>query len=210
MALNQIALTFDDGPFPTATPRILSVLKRYHARATFFMTGLKAKAYGDLVRQIHADGHQIGNHTWNHEVSRSVSPEVLRQALQQTSEMIEKQCGAIPIIHRPPEGVSDADSIRLVGELGMATIIWSINPNDWKRRGAEITVRHVLDNAESGDVVLLHDIHAQTADAVEILVPELARRGFEMVTIEELAKSKHTLLTPGKRFSNFHEDKGEI
>ena len=209
MEQKKIALTFDDGPSCDTTPRILSVLKRYNAKATFFMIGQNAEKYGDLVRQIHEEAHQIGNHTWNHEVCTRVDPETLRSALLRTSEAIQKQCGVSPIIHRPPEGMSNEDSIRLVGEVGMATIIWSVDPKDWKKRGKELTVQLVLDNTEEGDVVLLHDIHAQTADAVEILVPELIRRGFELVTVEDLAASKHTPLLPGKRYSNFHANKGE-
>lgn len=208
--MNQIALTFDDGPSPNVTPRILAVLEQYHAKATFMMIGCNAEANGELVAKIHASGHQIGNHTWDHEVSSRVSPETLRSVLQRTSEVIEKQCGVTPTIHRPPEGVFDENSVRLVGETGMATIMWSIDPKDWKRRGAETTFRLVLENAEDGDVVLLHDIHEQTADAVERIVPELVRCGFELVTVEELAKTKHTLLTPGKYFTNFHHDKGEF
>lgn len=197
------ALTFDDGPLPCVTSRVLDTLKQYHAHATFFMIGKNAELYGDMVRRVSQEGHQIGNHSWNHEWFFKINDKEIVASLERTQDAIEKQCGVRPYLHRPPYGDADERTRLLTKSCDLSLVVWSSDPKDWMKLGAEGTCQRVVDYAKDGDIILLHDVHEQTADALAMILPKLAEKGFEFVTIEDLAKAKGIPLVPGHYYYDF-------
>lgn len=204
MSNKLVALTFDDGPCPGVTERVLDTLRQYGAHATFFMLGENVEKYGDLVQRVYREGHQIGNHSWSHEWFTKIDEKEMRSSLENTQNEIEKACGKRPFLHRPPYGDIDDNTFAVIGSCDLSAIIWSIDPKDWKRLGAEVTFENVVNKSEDGDIILLHDIHEQTADALKMIMPKLVEKGFEFVTIEDLAKAKGITLEPGHYYTNFN------
>lgn len=197
----QIALTFDDGP-SRATNRVLDVLEKTGAKATFFVVGERVADYGPELRRAAAGGFQIGNHTWHHEYISKIPEAELRDVLVRTNDAIREACGVTPTVMRPPGAFWSDDALAVLGDMGLPAIFWSVDPRDWKTRDAQSTIDYVLDNAKEGDIVLMHDLYQPTADAAEVIVPELISRGYELVTVNELARSRGGL-QPGERYYHF-------
>ena len=198
MNRRRIALTFDDGP-SNATGRILSVLQKANAKATFFVVGERVASHERQLRRMAAGGFQIGNHTWSHEYISRVSPNELQSTILRTSDAIRDACGVTPTIMRPPGGAWSDDALDVLGKMGLPAVFWSVDPRDWETRNAQSTIEHVLSHTENGSIVIMHDLYEQTADAAEVIVPELITRGFDLLTIDELAKDRGGL-RPGKRY----------
>ena len=197
-----IAVTFDDGPSQTNTPRVLSVLEATGARATFFVLGKKAAAGADILQRMAADGCEIGNHTWNHEYLHKTSADGIISTLNRTNDAIQAACGIRPVIMRPPGGGYNDRMLATVGSLGMSAYYWSIDTRDWEHRNAAKTIDAVLSKVRDGDIILMHDIHDATADAVQTLIPELVNRGYQLVTISELAELRGGA-QPGQIYFSF-------
>lgn len=195
----RIALTFDDGPSEETTDRILSILEENGARATFFVIGNKVEKHAALLRRMVRNGCQIGNHGWDHDSLRRLTPEKGRLSIEKTSDAILRACGTAPVVMRSPGGETDSAILKTVEDLGLSCIKWSVDPWDWKTRNARETLERVLREVSDGDIVLLHDIYTETADAARYLIPELVRRGFSLVTLEELASDRGGL-EPGRLY----------
>ncbi len=179
----QVALTFDDGPHQKYTVQILNTLQKYDARATFFVLGSRVEFYPDVLKRIKEEGHEIGNHSWNHPDLTIFESEQVQNELRSTSDAVASVLGEAPTLFRPPYGSYN----ELVKELsGVPTILWSVDSLDWKYRHVDTVVQEVLPNVHDGAIILLHDIHETTADAVEVIVRELKEQGYEMVTVSEL------------------------
>lgn len=198
----MVALTFDDGPSAANTPVILSYLEQYGARATFFVLGQKAAANADILQRMVADGCEIGNHTWNHESINKISADALVGVLNSTNDAVQAACGVRPIIMRPPGGGYNDASLATVGSLGMSAYYWSIDTRDWEHRNAAKTVEKVLNNVKDGDIILMHDIHGCTAESAATIIPELINRGYQLVTVTELANARGGA-QPGQIYFNF-------
>ena len=198
----MVALTFDDGPSAVNTPVILSYLEQYGARATFFVLGKKAAANADILQRMVADGCEIGNHTWNHESINKISADALVGVLNSTNDAVQAACGVRPIIMRPPGGGYNDASLATVGSLGMSAYYWSIDTRDWEHRNAAKTVEKVLNNVKDGDIILMHDIHGCTAESAATIIPELINRGYQLVTVTELANARGGA-QPGQIYFNF-------
>ena len=183
----MIALTFDDGPSSENTPRVLSYLESVGGKATFFMVGNRVAPNAGLLQRMVADGCEVGNHTWGHETLTKLSNEQIINTLNAANDAIQAACGVRPIVMRPPGGAYNDNVLANVGNLGMSAYYWSVDTRDWKTRNAQATIDHVLANAKDGDIILMHDIHSATADACAVLIPELVNRGFQLVTVSELA-----------------------
>lgn len=184
----SIALTFDDGP-SLYTLELLDVLARAHVRATFFMVGEQVDAHPDIARAVAQAGHAIGNHTYHHERLVLRTPERVRRELVAAERSIERATGIRPVIYRPPFGAEDSLTRRIGHGLGMIAVDWSDSSKDWKRPGVNRIVSTVLAQAADGAVILMHDgggNRRQTIAAVTELIPELRKRGFELVTVPEL------------------------
>lgn len=184
----MVALTFDDGPgYNEASDRILGIFEKYKAHATFFMVGTNAENNaGNLKRKV-AAGCELGNHTYNH---KHYGSDVTASDIQKCSDAIFKACGQRPTVFRSTGG-NTVDSIRSeCAAEGMPLVYWSIDTQDWKTKDAEKTYSAVIDHVKDGDIVLMHDIYIPTADAVERIVPELIKRGYQLVTVTELIQMK--------------------
>jgi len=181
-----IALTFDDGPSPSVTPQILETLKQYSAKATFFMVGSRVLSYPELALQVAGEGHEIGNHTGNHSNLSKLSEEQIRQEIIGSSQVIESIIGESPTFFRPPYGVYNPSVEKVALEHNSPIILWSVDSLDWKNRKAENVHQLVKENIAPGAIVLLHDIHQSTADALPILMAELSNEGYQFVTVSEL------------------------
>jgi peptidoglycan/xylan/chitin deacetylase (PgdA/CDA1 family) len=176
-----VHLTVDDGPTPAWTPRVLELLARYRAQATFFVLGRSAAAYPDLVRQEFAAGHGVGNHTWSHRRLTGLRGGELAAEVGGTSAAIQRATGAPVRCLRPPYATVDAASADRVRALGLRLVLWDIDTRDWRSPGAGVIAGRVLDRVRSGDVVLFHDgggDRSQTVAALEQVLATLSARGF--------------------------------
>lgn len=197
----QIALTFDDGP-SEVTMRVLDALEKAGAKATFFVQGIMvARRKRELQRMVQG-GFQIGNHTWDHEYISKIPEEELRRVISKTNDAIRDACGVVPEVMRPPGGVWSDAALAVLGEMGLSMVFWDVDPRDWETRDAQMTIDYVLDKAEDGNIVIMHDLYEPTADAAEVIIPELVARGFELLTVSELARNRGGML-PGKQYSGF-------
>ena len=183
----SIAMTFDDGPHPTLTPRLLDMLKERGIKATFFLIGQNATEYPDIVRLIAAEGHEIGNHSWSHPQLTRLNPTALRQEIERTSWTIVELIGKPILVIRPPYGATTEYINHWINrEFGMKVILWSVDPLDWKYRNSASVERRILAGARPGAIILSHDIHATTVAAMPGVLDSLLAKGYKFVTVSEL------------------------
>ena len=194
----MVAVTFDDGPRASVTPRILSALEAVGGRATFFMIGKNVGANAGVVQRMVADGCEVGNHTWNHETISRLSAADLTNVLNVTNDTIQAACGIRPVVMRPPGGGYNDAALATVGNMGMSAFYWSIDTRDWQHRNPAKTISSVLDNVRDGDIILMHDAYSTTADAAEVIIPELVNRGYQLVTVSELCAARDGGAKAGK------------
>ena len=181
-----VYLTFDDGPNPVWTPRVLELLARHRAQATFFVLGRSAAAHPELVRQEHAAGHGVGNHTWSHHRLTGLGDGELAAEVSSTSAAIQRATGVPVRCLRPPYATVDRASAQRVGALGLRLVLWDIDTRDWLRPGAGVIAGRVLGRVRAGDVVLMHDgggDRSQTVAALEQLLTDLSARGFRFAAL---------------------------
>lgn len=193
----MVALTYDDGP-SIYTPRVLKTLKENNAVATFFVVGNRVPTYSDTVKKAHYMGCEIGNHTYEHKNLTRVSEAEVKRQITKTNRNVKKVTGQAPVIMRPTGGATNANVKQWVG---MPSIIWSIDTLDWKTRNAGSTKKAVLDHVKDGDIVLMHDLYSATASASETIIPELVKRGYQLVTVSELAECRGGMKETGAYYS---------
>lgn len=175
---NRLALTFDDGPTPGVTERVLEQLSRRNLHATFFLIGSKVDATPHLVRRVVDEGHDIANHSYTHPRLSGMSDAAVEQQLARTQESIIRACGVTPVWFRPPYGAFRREQGPLASKLGLGVAYWSVDPQDWAQPGASTITHRVLTAAQPGSIILLHDLHSQTADAVPAIFDGLIERAF--------------------------------
>ena len=179
-----VYLTFDDGPHPTWTPRVLEVLARHGATATFFVLGQNAEAYPELASRLVEAGHDAENHTFDHASLDKVDRETFIAEVRDTDDAIHAAAGAQadPIsCLRPPYGAYDAQTSALAAELGKTLTLWNVDPQDWRRPGAAQIAEHLLAHARPGAILLMHDgggERSQTVEALDTVLGELVARGY--------------------------------
>ena len=193
----MVALTYDDGP-SIYTPRILKTLKENNSVATFFVVGNRVPMYSDTVKKAYDMGCEIGNHTYEHKSLPNLSETEVKRQISKTNKEVKKAIGEKPVIMRPTGGATNANVKQWVG---MPSIIWSIDTLDWKTRNADSTRRAVLNRVKDGDIVLMHDLYSATATASETIIPELVRRGYQLVTVSELAECRGGMKETGAYYS---------
>lgn len=200
----MIALTFDDGPNGAVTDRILQSLEANGGKATFFMVGNRVFGGANTasVQKMAQLGCEVGNHTFDHKTLTKIGSAEVRNQLLKANQTIAAAGGVSPVIMRPPGGAKDASVLSVAGNLNMSTILWSIDTLDWKTRNKQKTIDAVLSRAKDGDIVLMHDLYTTTADAAEVIIPALTARGFQLVTVSELAAYRGGM-APGRSYSSF-------
>ncbi|UOQ92034.1 polysaccharide deacetylase family protein [Halobacillus shinanisalinarum] len=181
-----VALTFDDGPHPEVTPRILDTLKKHDAKATFFMLGSQVEYYPSLANKVEEAGHEIGNHTMNHQDLTLLQPSKIREEVQKSNRIIENATGQTSTLLRPPYGASNGNVKQVAKHMETPMAMWSVDSLDWKSRNATAVNEEVMSNVAPGSIVLLHDIHPSTADALPQLLTSLEKQGYQMVTVSQL------------------------
>lgn len=206
-----IALTFDDGPTGGAsglTVKLLDALKEHNAHATFFMCGYRIKDFHTHMDRYLAEGHEVGNHTMNHPMKtlKGKSSSFVHEEVDSNSELIESYVGQKPTVMRPVGGAYDDNLLECMKESGLPVVNWSLDTLDWKHRDADSVYQNIVDNAQDGDIVLMHDLYTSTVDGVTRAMDTLADRGFAFVTVSELAAIKGVTLEPGVLYTDFHDD----
>jgi peptidoglycan/xylan/chitin deacetylase (PgdA/CDA1 family) len=194
-----VALTYDDGPNPTHTPELLRILERHNAQASFFTIGRWAEREPELLREVHASGHAVGNHTWSHPTLALCSSLRVKDELRRCREAVE--AAGVPFaevdgraLMRPPWGRRRPGPLRALSEEGYVPVLWSITCWDWRDRESAEQFARRGESARDGDVILLHDgIHTEPAGdrsrsiaATEMILERLGSRGYGFVTIPEL------------------------
>ena len=196
-----IALTFDDGPDRTVTTRILDYLAEYDAKATFFVEGRRIPQTEDLIRRMFDEGHGIGNHTFSHDMLTAIPAARMNWQILETNRLLEELLGTRINMFRPPYMATNQRINNFVRDLDMSIILWDIDPRDWENLNAQRIANHIIERVQDGSIIILHDLYATTADAVEIVLRTLTERGFVFVTVEELINMHHGL-EPGLTFRN--------
>src|SRR5213596_3993627 len=182
-----IAITFDDGPSATLTPKLLDILAAHHIKATFFVIGENVAEHPEIVARAAREGHEIGNHSWSHPNFGKMSDESVRRQLQQTDDAIKNATGKRPTLLRPPYGSITAREKRWIhDEFGYRIILWDVDPYDWKRPGPAVVRNRILKETHRGSIVLSHDIHPGTIEAMPSTLDALEAKGFKFVTVSEL------------------------
>lgn len=194
----MIALTFDDGPHYEQTPRLLEILDKYNVKSTFFVLGertLWGPSNEKALQMVYDAGHEVASHTHTHKNLKQISVEDMKAEIVNAREAIYSVIGEYPTLVRPPYGAYN-DAVKQYSYAPL--IAWNLDSKDWDFRNSEQVINHVLEEAGNGKIVLMHDIHWFTVDAVEVLIPELQNRGYQIVTVQELLYYNNVELENGK------------
>src|SRR5947199_7810496 len=184
-----IAITFDDGPSATLTPKLLDILAAHRIKATFFVIGENVVEHPENVARAASEGQEIGNHSWSHPNFGKMSDEGVRGQVQRTDDAIKEATGTRPILLRPPYGSITARQKRWIhDQFGYQIILWDVDPYDWKRPGPSVVRNRILKETQPGSIVLSHDIHPGTIEAMPSTFDALEAKGFRFVTVSELIR----------------------
>jgi peptidoglycan/xylan/chitin deacetylase (PgdA/CDA1 family) len=191
-----IAITFDDGPHPQNTPRLLDMPRARNIKATFYVVGRNVDLYPQVVRRAVAEGHEIGNHSYSHRLFSKMGDSEIRDELNRTRDAIARAAGVQPRTLRPPYGgLLQRQREWVNAEFGYPTILWSVDPLDWQRPGTSAVCSRILTKTTAGSIILAHDLHAQTVSAMPATLDGLLQRGFKFVTVSQLLAMKAAPLT---------------
>lgn len=197
----MVALTFDDGPNPNATPKILDTLEKYKAVATFFDLGTCMRSYPNITKREKAIGCEVGSHTYSHKDLNNLSEKEIQDDINVAASIYENTLGEKLKLVRPPYGNANG---TVKATLDYAIINWDVDTLDWKTKNVNSILKEIRSyKSLDGRVILMHSIYNSTADTIEILVPELIKKGYQLVTISEMAKYKGYKLQTGNIYYNF-------
>ena len=188
-----IALTFDDGPWPGHTDRILDILKRQGVHATFFMQGASVKNAPELAKRVAEEGHLIGNHSLSHKRLTKQKPKEIRRQITGGAKTIRAATGVQPVWFRPPYGAINADVWKQTRQLRLKVALWDVDTRDWSRPGTKQIIRTAEKNARPGAIILMHDggdDRRQTIAALPKIIRDLKAKGYVFVTLEELDSAR--------------------
>jgi len=197
--VKQIAITFDDGPKRTTTERLLDGLKKRGVHATFFLIGEQVPDCADLVKRMKNEGHEIGNHSYTHPQLTQCSVSKIESELNKTRKAIKKACGSYPTLFRAPYG-SYNDTVLKIADL--PHIFWSVDTRDWSTRNTASVRKAIVEGAEDGAIILLHDIYDTTVDGALAAIDDLKKQGYEFVTVTQLLTRGGKKITSGKTYYN--------
>ena len=196
---SQVALTFEDGP-DIYTERLLNVLEEQDAKATFFVVGDAASDFPDTINRILNTGNELGNHTYSHETLTKLDSSEIPYQINDLNQVIEQLTGTSTELLRPPYGAVN-ETVQENSDFPI--ILWSLDSGDKDTSEIGDIVQKVLENVKDGDIIRMHDTHETSVAAAEVLITELKNRGFELVTVSELARSKGIDLKAGEIYKNF-------
>ncbi len=192
----KVAITFDDGPSPLWTPLILDELKKYGAKATFFMIGHHVQKYPEIAKRVADEGHQIGNHGYAHSVILYYTLAEIEEEIKYTEHVIRHVTGQTTHIYRPPKSWMTSSIKKKILNMGYGIVLWSLNSKDWVGFPHVRVVDHLIKHLKSGDIILFHDSgnvfsreggdRKQTLLSVSLLLERLTREGYEFVTVDAL------------------------
>src|SRR2546430_8413303 len=203
---HQVAITFDDGPDPRWTPKILDILKAVNVKAAFFLVGVNAERYPGLVRRIVNEGHEIGNHTYYHPNLALCWPEHIRLELNATQLLLETITGRATTLFRPPYAsdtgptqLSELAPLKIAEDLNYLVVLENIDPQDWAKPGADIILQRIKQQRHDGSVILLHDAggdRSQTVEALPRILDWLHTRGDTVVPLSTLLGTTRDAVMP--------------
>lgn len=186
---NYAAITFDDGPHAENTPRLLKILKERNVPATFFVVGQCVAEYPSIAKLVVDEGHEIASHSWSHPQLTRMNEGSVTDQLQRTHDVIKQTTGVAPTLFRPPYGAFSTNQRAWAHHRwGYRTILWDVDTLDWKTRSAEKTKSSIINDTRPGSIILCHDIHKPTVDAIAPALDALLARGFKFVTVSTLLK----------------------
>ncbi|MDD2679630.1 MAG: polysaccharide deacetylase family protein [Candidatus Omnitrophica bacterium] len=196
-----VALTFDDGPSPEWTPKVLDELKEAQVKATFFMLGDHVRRYPEIARRVLAEGHEIENHTYDHHVLIYYKMDELEKEIKDAQDTIKDVTGVVPRYFRPPKAWLFSREKKKIEEMGYRIVLWSLNSKDWVTFHDKQITAYILKRIQPGDIILFHDSggvftaeggnRKQTVKTIPRLVKKLKERGYRFVTINELMSEQH-------------------
>lgn len=181
-----VVLTFDDGPDPVYTPKILDILAQYDAKATFFEVGRNVVKHPALTKRIHDAGHSVQNHTWTHADLRHLSATAFKKQVADTDQAIRAQTGQVPGCLRPPYGGISSQVTQRAKAYDKQLVVWTVDSRDWTKPGTAAIVKHVLSGVHNGSVVLMHDgggNRTQTVAALPTILKALKAQGYGFRTV---------------------------
>lgn len=195
-----VALTFDDGPSSATTTKLLNILYRENVPATFFMLGVRVRAEPAVAQKILARGHEVGSHTMWHQNLARLRANAVAVDIETANAVFSEVLGMVPKIMRPPYG--SVNNI-VAGKVGAPMIGWTVDTLDWKYRNTESIMGYVREQVRDGAIILMHDIHASSVEAVAEVIAWLRAEGYEFVTVSELARIKGVSLENGQYYWGF-------
>lgn len=179
----EIAFTFDDGPHPVWTEKLLDGLKARGIRATFFVIGQSAEEYPELIQRMISDGNQVGNHTYSHVQLTACGMDQAIEEIKKTQEAIYQAAGFSPEYIRPPFGSWNE---TLQNETSLESVLWDVDPCDWKVQNTDAIVKSILNQTEDGSIILLHDVYETSVEAALKAADIFIERGYRFCTVDEI------------------------
>jgi peptidoglycan/xylan/chitin deacetylase (PgdA/CDA1 family) len=186
--IKAVALTFDDGPHPWSTKKLLAVLKKHKIKATFFVVGKMCQQYPQLLKAIYDDGHLIANHTYNHKNLLKLTQKEIDEEWRLGNNTIRTVLGIKPDFCRPPGGNFDYIVVESAKKRGLTTVLWTDDPGDYAEPGEDAIMGKFLDYLDDGGIILLHDGPQQTIDVLPEMITILKERGYKFQTMDEMAR----------------------
>lgn len=206
-----IALTFDDGPHPMYTPKLVAILNKYRVKATFFVVGKMAEQYPDLVHLLQQNGHAIGNHTYHHVNLTRLTPEQIAVEIKACGKVIQSITGQAPHLFRPPGGDYNQTVAQIAQSLGYWLILWTDDPGDYARPPKKVLEQRLLSNLSNGGIILLHDGVPQTIELLPQLLEYLRKEGYTVVLVDDMLPTpQHPQIRYNPTGGGYYENRSGI
>lgn len=196
-----IALTFDDGPSAN-TEKMLDVLKKHNVKGTFFVVGNRIEGSEKTLKRMVKEGHDVGGHSWSHTSLADLKKKDITYQLTKTNDTIFDVTGYKSKIMRPPYGAWNDKVKKVAKKADLALINWNVDTEDWKSKNKKKIAKMIMKDARDGCIVLSHDLYDSTVEAMDIVIPKLKKKGYEIVTVTELLESRGGKIKAGEVYYN--------